>query len=174
MQLTDAKSEDDEWLPVVNEAGEVIGKATRGACHGGTKLLHPVVHLHVFNPAGELYLQKRSMHKDTQPGKWDTAVGGHVDCGETPDAALWREAREELGLADFRPEPVACYVFESAGEREWVSVYRTVYGGLLRPNPGELDGGRFWTLAEIVAHLDQNVFTPHFENDFRRFFVNTD
>lgn len=39
-------------------------------------LLHPVVHLHLFNSRGELYLQKRPEWKDIQPGRWDTAVGG--------------------------------------------------------------------------------------------------
>lgn len=64
-----------EWFPLVNEEGETIGKATRKECHSGRKLLHPVIHLHIFNKDGDLYLQKRSMNKDIQPGKWDTAVG---------------------------------------------------------------------------------------------------
>ena len=51
--------------------GETIGKATRKECHSGSKQLHPVIHLHIFNDTGELYLQKRSMTKDIQPGKWD-------------------------------------------------------------------------------------------------------
>lgn len=59
-----------EWFPLVNEEGETIGKATRKECHSGSKLLHPVIHLHIFNKKGELYLQKRSMNKDIQPGKW--------------------------------------------------------------------------------------------------------
>ena len=87
-----------ETFPLVDENGVVIGSATRGECHDGSKLLHPVVHLHVFNSKGELYLQKRPAWKDIQPGKWDTAVGGHIDYGETPEEALTREVREELDL----------------------------------------------------------------------------
>ena len=87
----------EEWFPLVNEKGETIGKATRKECHNGSKMLHPVVHLHIFNKAGDLYLQKRSINKDIQPGKWDTAVGGHIDYGETVEDALHREVREELG-----------------------------------------------------------------------------
>ena len=88
----------EEWFPLVDEKGETIGKATRKECHNGSKMLHPVVHLHIFNKAGDLYLQKRSINKDIQPGKWDTAVGGHIDYGETVEDALHREVREELGI----------------------------------------------------------------------------
>ena len=59
----------EEMFPVVNAMGEVVGCATRGECHSGSHLLHPVVHLHVFNNKGEVYLQKRPEWKDIQPGK---------------------------------------------------------------------------------------------------------
>ena len=118
-----------EIFPVVDEQGRVVGSATRGECHGGSKLLHPVVHLHVFNSRGEVYLQRRPEWKDIQPGKWDTAVGGHIDYGETPEQALQREVREELGITDFTPEFVDKYVFESRRERELVYVHRTTYDG---------------------------------------------
>ena len=85
----------NELFPIVDEKGYIIGSATRGECHSGSMLLHPVVHLHVFDRQGRLYLQKRPLWKDIQPGKWDTAVGGHVDFGEETCDALRREAREE-------------------------------------------------------------------------------
>ena len=77
-----------EWFPLVNEEGETIGKATRKECHSGSKLLHPVIHLHIFNKDGDLYLQKRSMNKDIQPGKWDTAVGEGIG-KQLPDHLRW-------------------------------------------------------------------------------------
>ncbi len=158
-----------EWLPVVNEAGEVTGRATRGECHGGSMLLHPVVHLHVFSPDGRLYLQRRPLWKDIQPGRWDTAVGGHVDWGETVDEALRREAREELGLERFEPRRLDRYVFTSRRERELVHVYTAVVEEQPRPT-AELDGGRFFTREEIVARLGTDFFTPNFEQEWQRLF----
>ena len=151
--------------------GETIGKATRKECHSGSKQLHPVIHLHIFNDAGELYLQKRSMTKDIQPGKWDTAVGGHIDYGETVEEALRREVREELGITAFTPQFITRYVFESAIEKELVNTFRTIYNGEIKPDTEELDGGRFWSLEEIKSNLGQNVFTPNFEQEFKRLFL---
>lgn len=160
----------EEWFPLVNEDGETIGKATRKECHSGSKQLHPVIHLHIFNNAGELYLQKRSMTKDIQPGKWDTAVGGHIDYGETVEEALRREVREELGITDFTPQFMTRYIFESAIEKELVNTFRTIYEGIITPDKDELDGGRFWSMEEIQTNLGKGIFTPNFESEYKRLF----
>lgn len=158
-----------EMLPLVDEQGRVTGAATRGFCHGGSKALHPVVHLHVFNPQGGLYLQRRPDWKDIQPGRWDTAVGGHMDCGETPEEALRREAREEIGLEAFEPRLLERYVFESRRERELVYAYTCV--STQEPHPSaEVDGGRYFGRDEIERRLGQDFFTPNFEQEWRRFF----
>ena len=160
-----------EQFPIVDEDGRVIGVATRGECHNGSKLLHPVVHLHVFNSRGEVYLQKRPEWKDIQPGKWDTSVGGHIDYGEMPEQALVREVGEELGITDFVPERVGKYVFESRREKELVYVHRTIYDGPVRPSAEELDGGRFWSMDKIRNAIGQEILTPNFESEFQRFFL---
>ena len=155
----------EEIFPVVDEEGNVIGRATRGECHDGSKLLHPVVHLHVFDPEGRLFLQHRPAWKDIQPDKWDTAVGGHVDYGETIEDALRREAREELGLADFTPEFLRSYVFESDRERELVNTFKaTVDPATVRPSD-ELDGGRWLTADELRA--DPDSLTPNLHHELR-------
>ena len=164
----------EELFPIVDENGNVIDAATRKECHSGSKLLHPVVHLHILNETKDaLYMQKRSMLKDIQPGKWDTAVGGHVDLGENVNMALMREAKEELGLTDFTPSHLVSYVFESEIERELVNTFSTVVNQnevKIVIDPEEISEGRFWTFAEIKENIGKGVFTPNFEQEFERIF----
>jgi isopentenyldiphosphate isomerase len=156
----------EEWFPLVDESGIVIGKASRSECHGGGKRLHPVVHLHIFNRKGDWLLQKRSASKDIQPGRWDTSVGGHLNYGETVEEALRREAREELGIEFFEPVFLRSYIFESDVEREKVYAYQTVCDGPFVPDPAEVDEICFWSAEEIRKKLGMSVFTPHFEEEF--------
>lgn len=160
------KDNPNEIFPIVDEDGNILGQVTRGHAHDGSKILHPVVHLHVFNSRGELYLQHRPAWKDIQPDKWDTAVGGHIDLGESVGDALKREVREELGITEFTPESLGHYVFESNREKELVYVHRCIYDGPISPSKNELSGGRFWSPEEIRSNIGKGIFTPNFENEY--------
>lgn len=158
-----------EMFPIVDEEGNIIDAATRGECHNGSKRLHPVVHLHVFNSQGDIYLQKRPEWKDIQPGRWDTAVGGHVDLGESVEQALHREVEEELGIKFDEAERLEKYVFESDRERELVFPHRLVYDDEIHPS-AETDGGRFWSQQEIKDAIGKGILTPNFEQEYQRLF----
>ena len=154
-----------EMLPIVDDSGKVIGKMSREEAHGGSKKLHPVVHLHIINKEA-IFLQKRREDKDIQPGKWDTAVGGHVDYGEEVEQALKREAFEELSVVGFEPTFIVKYVWESDEERELVFSFFTRYDGDIVPNADEISEGRYWKFQEVEDNLGKGVFTPNFENEY--------
>ncbi len=163
MNITDK----EEWFPIVDEEGNEISTAPRSVCHNGkSMLLHPVVHLHLFNKKGELFLQKRAMTKDLFPGKWDTAVGGHVSPGESSEDALKREAEEELGLKKISFQFIRKYIWESSREREFVYSFRGTSGETPVINPDEIEEGRFWRLEEIRDNIGKGIFTPNFEKEF--------
>jgi isopentenyldiphosphate isomerase len=145
----------------------VVGRSTRQYCHSGAKVLHPVIHIHLIDRYSKIYIQKRSMNKDIQPGKWDTAVGGHVSYGETILEAVYREADEELKLTDFHPIHIETYEFESSVEKEMVNVFAAVGSYDPKPDLDEVDEGRWWELADIDSSIGKGVFTPNFESEFQ-------
>jgi carboxymethylenebutenolidase len=155
----------EEYFDIIDESCNIIGKATRKECHGDTSLAHRVVHVLVFNRNGELFLQKRSLNKDIQPGKWDTSVGGHVNLGECFDDAVYRELGEELGI-NANVQHLNDYWMRNSIETEYVRSYICIYDGEIKFDPIEIDDGRFWRIEEIEENLGTGIFTPNFEQEF--------
>jgi len=157
----------EEWLPLVNEKGEIIGSAPRSLCHSNSKLLHPVVHLHITNEKGEIFLQKRSLKKDLLPGKWDTAVGGHVRFHEKIEEALKRETFEELGITEFEARFLGNYIWENPGERELVFSFLCTRYNHMHIENEEVEEGRFWNTREIEEGIRQQLLTPNFVHEYQ-------
>ena len=157
-----------EMFPIVDANGVVIAQAERAYCHSGFKALHPVVHLHIYDRFNRIYLQKRSRKKDLYPGRWDTAIGGHVSYGESIMEALYREAAEELGFTEFNPVYLDTYIYESQTERELVSVFAAIGSFRLYPDRDELEDGRYWSMDELERSIPLEVFTPNFVSEFER------
>lgn len=150
------------------EEYRVIGRATRGECHGNPALVHAVARVHVWDRTGRLLLQLRSVAKDIQPGKWDTAVGGHLLPGEEAKAAAQREMMEELGVAPDTLTFLHRFLMRTPVETEWVTTYTTIHDGPFSPDPEEVADLRFWTRDEITQAIGTGVLTPAFEDEFTK------
>lgn len=155
-----------EMFPVVTDDGTVVGRATREYCHSGVRLLHPVVHLHVLDRQERIYLQKRSMKKDIQPGKWDTAVGGHVMYGESIMEALYRESSEELSLTDYNPVYMGTYTYDTGRDMEFVNVFAAIGHFEIHPDLDEVDEGRWLSFAQVDEMAAKGLLTPNFRSEF--------
>ena len=99
-----------EFFPIVNERGNIVGRAMYVELHQGNKMLHPVVHLHVINGKGE-----------TTGRYW-----WHVAFGDTPEKTLKRKMAETLGLSGVTPKLKRQYIREAKTEKELVYVYTVV------------------------------------------------
>jgi len=143
----------DEWFDVVNERDEVVGRERRAVVHA-RGLWHRAVHILVYNQAGQVFLQKRSMIKDTAPGCWDSSCSGHVDAGEDYDVAAVRELREELGL-NVSASPERIFREQARPETGWefVWVYRLRHEGPFELHPDEIERGEWRMPAEVTAEI---------------------
>lgn len=155
-----------EIFPIVEPDGTVVARATREYCHSGIKVLHPVVHLHLIDRQERIYLQKRSMKKDIQPGKWDTAVGGHVMYGEGIMEALHRESYEELSLSDYNPVYLGAYSYDTGRDLEFVSVFAAIGHFNVKPDLDEVDEGKWLTFEQVDKMASRGLLTPNFKSEF--------
>jgi len=139
----------EEIFDIVNQRDEVIGRLPRRLVHAdGHK--HRAVHVLVFNSRGQIFLQKRSMTKDTFAGAWDSSASGHVDCGEDYDACALRELREELGLIlPAAPRRLFKITACAQTQQEFVWVYRCQSDGPFVLNPEEIDRGEWFAPGQV-------------------------
>lgn len=163
--------DNEEWFDIVNKEGKRIGKASRTECHSGTKLLHPVVHVHVVDRQGRLLLQERSITKKIQPGKWDTSVGGHIMAGENLEDALRRETLEELGLQlDMQKvEEITSYIYESEVEKEYIHSFLYRADGPFSYQEEEIDSIAFYTMPALEKLINEDKTTPNFNYEFTNY-----
>ncbi|HZL42048.1 MAG TPA: NUDIX domain-containing protein [Verrucomicrobiae bacterium] len=143
----------EEIFDIVNERDEVIDRRPRSEVHR-LGLRHRAVHALVFNSGGQIFLQKRSMKKDRQPGLWDSSASGHVDSGEDYDHAVGRELTEELGLR----LPAAPRRLFKAGvcpdtDQEFVWVYRCEAEGPFDLHPLEIERGGWFDRDEVTRWI---------------------
>ena len=142
-----------EIFDVVNERDEVIGQQPRSEVHH-LGLMHRAVHVLVFNAAGQVFLQKRSMAKDRQPGLWDSSTSGHVDAGENYDTCAVRELGEEIGLQlNTAPQQLFKLAASAETDQEHVWVYRGEAEGPFRLHPEEIERGGWFAREKVTRWM---------------------
>jgi isopentenyl-diphosphate delta-isomerase type 1 len=141
---------------VVDKSDKVLRQEPRAVVHR-EKFLHRAIHVFVFNEAGQLYLQRRSMAKDTAPGKWVSSCSGHVETGEDYDKAAERELIEEIGLRDtaalkrlFKATPCKQTGYE------FVWVYTCQSEGPFKLDPSEVIDGQWIDLKDLENWLNKS------------------
>ncbi|MGB7838279.1 MAG: 16S rRNA (adenine(1518)-N(6)/adenine(1519)-N(6))-dimethyltransferase RsmA [Terrimicrobiaceae bacterium] len=152
----------EELFCVVDAQDRVIGSESRDQVHVNN-LRHRAIHVLIFNRLGEVFLQKRSIWKDTNPGKWDSSAAGHVDAGESYEEAARRELREEIGI-DCPIERIAKLPCSGATGWEFIEVFRGAHEGPFEPAPLELETGAFFPLDQIRNWVERSPedFSPVF------------
>lgn len=161
--LKDVAQSGDELFDVVDELNQMTGTGTRREIHE-MDLRHRAVHMFLVNKHGAVLLQKRSMRKDRQPGRWDSSAAGHLDAGEDYDQAAVRELEEELGVTGCELRRIADF---DAGENngwEFVALYEGRYTGRVRFPAAEVDSVQWFTPEQIQAWVERRPqdFSPAF------------
>lgn len=152
-----------EMLDIVDAHNRVIGCAPRREVHR-LGLRHRAVHMLILDRKERIYLQRRSPHKDVDPGLWDTSAAGHVDSGEDYLDAALRELNEELALDDVSLRALCDLPARPETGEEFVRVYVGRTASEPRPDPREIAEGGWWSQADVGAWLTREpaLFTATF------------
>ncbi len=152
-----------EFVDIVNEHDEIIGKASRHEAHE-KNLLHRGVVVCVFNSNGELFVQLRSKNKDMFPDCYEASLSGHVLAGELPSHAAVRELREELGIntTPSKLEEVLKFGIHESGERMWVTLFAFKdFRGDIKLDKDEVVKGEFWQMSKVNKELESKSAKLH-------------
>ena len=165
------RAEDSEILSVVDDQDQVIGQRRRDDIHR-LGLSHRAIHVLVFRQDGQVFLQKRGLHKQENPGLWDSSVAGHVDAGETYDACCVREIKEEIGIRVIEiPKRLFKLGASPQTGMEFCWVYRLVTDLELELDYTEMETGQWFTQPQVDGWLNdlEECFADSFHLIWRQF-----
>jgi len=151
VRLETTDNQEEEFI-VVDKQDTILGYKTRYECHHDKSLIHRTVGVLVFNDKGQLLLQKRSMTKDMEPGKWGISSAGHVARGQTDEEAVHRELQEELGV-DFPVTFWKKFISEEPNETERDVIYKGIFNGPFHPNAEEVAEVQFFEIRELMFKI---------------------
>ena len=141
-----------EVVSLVDPTGAVVGTAERSVVRR-ENLRHAATAVLVRDPAGRVYVHRRSPDKDWAPSHHDAAAGGVLRAGEQPAAAAARELTEELGISGVALRPLGLSLFEDDTTRCVEHCFETVWDGPVVHADGEVVWGAWMTLGELATHL---------------------
>ena len=133
-----------EFLPLVNEQGNIVGRALYCEIHNGNKVLHPAIHLLIYNNKKEIVAKY-----------W-----WHVAFGETAEKTLKRKLKEMESHVEtygrmsqtIKPKFKKQYIREDKNEKELVSVFTAITGEEeVLPSPEGKDYDRIFEKS-VLCH----------------------
>jgi len=158
----------DEWVDVVDERDEVVGRATRSQMRQHN-LLHRNASVICLTSKGEVYVHQRMHTKDVFPSLYDLFASGVVMAGESYDAAAARELSEELGVTGPTLEPLFKHRYEGPSSRSFTMVYRVVWDGPIVWQAEEIAWGGALPVAEAAQNAQQFHYVPDGLEIFQRY-----
>jgi isopentenyldiphosphate isomerase len=166
--MAEEAAQQEETGVLVDDEDRVIGTALRSEIRA-RNLPHRGVAILVQNPAGEIYVHRRTTTKDVFPDMYDMVVGGMVTAGESYEEAARRELAEELGVEGVRLDFLFRHRYRGKKNNAWISLYRVVWPGAIRHQESEISWGEYMTEDEIFFRLVEWQFAPDHLELFDRY-----
>jgi isopentenyl-diphosphate Delta-isomerase len=149
----------EELVVLLGDDLREIGTAPKLPTHHANTPLHKGFSCYIFNDQGTFLVTQRALSKKVWPGVWTNSVCGHPAPGESPEDAIARRARDELGmqlrdiqvaLPDYRYKTPP---FNGIIENEFCPVFVARLAGESVVNPAEVEAIKWLPWADFLANV---------------------
>lgn len=165
LRMLDKKLNEEDWLPVVNESGQVTGRVAKSITIASkNKYLHPVVRIALINK-GRLFLVNRDADKVLNPGMLDYPFEKYLKYRNDIEQTISNLLSSIIGDKKIPLQFMLKYVFENDITKRLILLYVSVVDDDEFNSLG-LDNGKLWTIKQIEENQGMNVFSEPFELEF--------
>ena len=162
VQLVCHKLLKEEWWPIVNEQGKIVGNVQPlVSLKIEKKYMHPIIRI-LFIKENMIFLQKNCENDLIFPCLWDAAISNHIRTGETIEDCIERTAEEKYGLKDLKPFFLSNYIHRTENEQHYAFLFIACNVNNIEPNYQKINQAKWWTLQQIEENLSAGIFTQNF------------
>lgn len=152
----------EEWWPIVNEQGKIVGNIQPlVSLKIEKKYMHPIIRI-LFIKENMIFLQKNCKNDLIFPCLWDAAISNHIRTGETIEDCIERTAEEKYGLKDLKPFFLSNYIHRTENEQHYAFLFIACNVNNIEPNYQKINQAKWWTLQQIEENLSTGIFTQNF------------
>lgn len=166
VQLIRSKLIREEWWPIVNTQGKIIGSIQQmTSLNDEKKYMHPVVRV-LFIDKSMVLLRKCDSDDPDSPGLWDTTVSGHVQMDETIERCVEQIAADKFSLENFKYMYLSNYTIECKREKQYAFLFVSCQQVEYDLSPTFSEQTKWWTQKQIEDNLTSGIFTENFVTEF--------
>ena len=166
LKMLDKRLEGEEWLPVINESGDVQGKVAKSvSINLKNKFLHPLVRVALIHN-GRLYLKNREESRLLDPGKLDYPFEKYMQYNHNIEEAIKNAIKKEIKTDKLPVRFLLKYVFENENTKRLIFLYVSIINSDTTFNALDLHDGKLWTTNQIEDNIGKNIFSECFELEF--------
>ncbi len=160
------KLEQEEWLPIVNEQGGVIGSVQyQESAKSDARLLHPVLRFYYIQN-NKIFLQQRKPDDRHEAMCWDASLSRKLRMTESVQSVL---KDRSIKLYSKEPESVSFltnYIYRGEFCDNYIYLYISCRCDNLQPQKDEVYATKWWTVKQIESELGSGLFSERFEIEY--------
>lgn len=166
LSLIKKKLDREDWLPVANEAGRIIGKVAKSiSLSSGNKLLHPLIRIALVHK-GKLFLSERPQSYMLETGRIDHPFEKHLEFNQSLEEAIGKLIPETLHEEEIKTRFAFKYIYKNSSVSRLVYLYTLPIHREELMQKIRLPQGRIWTEKQIEENLNKNLFSEFFEKEY--------